>query len=93
MTEIRTDWTLDEVRDLFGVPLLELVHRASLVHRQFHDPAEVQVCQLRSIKTGGCPEDCRYCAQSAHHRTGIRPEPLMRSTKSCGPRWGPKPRG
>jgi biotin synthase len=77
VTEIRTDWVLDEVRTLFHMPLLELVHRASVVHRQFHEPADVQLCQLLSIKTGGCPEDCGYCAQSARWRTGVTPEPLM----------------
>ncbi len=77
MTEIRTDWTLDEVREVFDLPLLDLVQQASMVHREFHDPAEVQVCQLLSIKTGGCPEDCGYCAQSARYRTGVKAEPLM----------------
>jgi biotin synthase len=74
---VRTDWTLDEVRALFDLPLMELVHRAADVHRQFHDPAEVQVCQLVSIKTGGCPEDCGYCSQSVHNDSGVKPEPLM----------------
>jgi biotin synthase len=74
---IRHDWSYDEVRELFDVPLMELVHRAAAVHRQFHDPAEVQVCQLVSIKTGGCPEDCAYCSQSVHNDSGVRPEPLM----------------
>jgi len=77
VTEIRTDWTLDEVREVFDLPLLDLVQQASMVHREFHDPAEVQVCQLLSIKTGGCPEDCGYCAQSARYRTGVKAEPLM----------------
>jgi biotin synthase len=76
---IRHDWCYDEVRELFDVPLMELVHRAAAVHRQFHDPAEVQVCQLVSIKTGGCPEDCGYCSQSVHNDSGVRPEPLMRT--------------
>ena len=74
---IRHDWTLDEVRALFDAPLMELVHRAAEVHRQYHDPSEVQVCQLLSIKTGGCPEDCSYCSQSVHNDSGVRPEPLM----------------
>ena len=73
----RTDWTIDEVRALFEQPLLELVHRAAEVHRQHFDPAEVQVCQLVSIKTGGCPEDCGYCSQSVHNDSGVKPEPLM----------------
>jgi biotin synthase len=74
---VRHDWTLAEVRALFDVPLLELVHRAGELHRRFHDPAEIQVCQLVSIKTGGCPEDCGYCSQSVHNDSGVRPEPLM----------------
>ena len=73
----RTDWTLDEVRALYELPLMELVHRAAGVHRRFHDPAEVQVCQLVSIKTGGCPEDCGYCSQSVHNDSGVKAEPLM----------------
>jgi biotin synthase len=74
---IRHDWSYDEVRELFDEPLMELVHRAATVHRQFHDPTEVQVCQLLSIKTGGCPEDCSYCSQSVHNDSGVKPEPLM----------------
>ncbi len=74
---IRHDWSYDEVRALFDVPLMELVQRAAAVHRQFHDPTEVQVCQLVSIKTGGCPEDCGYCSQSVHNDSGVKPEPLM----------------
>jgi biotin synthase len=76
-TAIRHDWSYDEVRALFDEPLMELVHRAATVHRQFHDPTEVQVCQLLSIKTGGCPEDCSYCSQSVHYDSGVKPEPLM----------------
>ena len=74
---IRHDWSYDEIRELFDEPLMELVHRAATVHRQFHDPTEVQVCQLLSIKTGGCPEDCSYCSQSVHYDSGVKPEPLM----------------
>jgi biotin synthase len=74
---VRNDWTLDEVRELFALPLMELVRRAGDVHRAFHDPTEVQVNQLVSIKTGACPEDCSYCSQSVHNHTGLKPEPLM----------------
>jgi biotin synthase len=74
---VRTDWTMDEVRELFELPLMELVRRASRLHQEFHDPDEVQVNQLLSIKTGACPEDCGYCSQSTHHDTGVKPEPLM----------------
>jgi biotin synthase len=75
--EIRHDWTLPEVRALFDTPLMELVFRAAQVHRRFHDASEVQVCKLISIKTGGCPEDCSYCSQSARYQTEIKAQPLM----------------
>ncbi|MFQ3583063.1 MAG: biotin synthase BioB [Chloracidobacterium sp.] len=74
---IRFDWTRDELRAIHDLPLLELVHRAATVHRAGHDPREVQVCRLISIKTGGCPEDCGYCSQSAHYETGIASQPLL----------------
>src|ERR1700681_1064910 len=74
---LRSDWTIDEVRARFELPLLELVRRAGAVHQQFHDVAVVHVSQLLSIKTGACPEDCGYCSQSAHHDTGVKPQPLM----------------
>ncbi|MDH7798105.1 MULTISPECIES: biotin synthase BioB [unclassified Beijerinckia] len=65
---IRHDWTVDDIVALHDLPLLELVGRANAVHRQHHDPNKVQRASLLSIKTGGCPEDCGYCSQSAHHR-------------------------
>ena len=61
----------------YDAPLLDLVFRAAGVHRQFHDPAEVQVCKLISIKTGGCPEDCSYCSQSSRYQTEVKASPLM----------------
>jgi biotin synthase len=73
----RHDWRLDEVRALYDAPLLELVFRAAEVHRRFHDPREVQVCKLINIKTGACPEDCKYCSQSSRYQTEVKPEPLM----------------
>jgi biotin synthase len=76
-TPIRTDWTRAEVRALFDEPLMDLVYRAATVHREYHRADEVQVCQLVSIKTGGCPEDCGYCSQSAHNDSDVKPEPLM----------------
>ena len=76
-SEIRHDWALEEVRSVFSTPLLELVFRAASAHRAFHDPAEVQVCKLISIKTGGCPEDCAYCSQSSRYQTDIKPSALM----------------
>ena len=71
MSEIRTDWTRDEVQQLYDTPLMELIYRAATVHREHHATGEVQVCTLLSIKTGACPEDCAYCPQSAHYSTGV----------------------
>lgn len=64
---IRRDWTIDGIAALLTLPLLELVGRANAAHRQHHDPNRVQKASLLSIKTGGCPENCAYCPQSAHH--------------------------
>src|SRR5262245_51078485 len=66
-----------EVEALLSRPLLELVFEAATVHRRHHDPRRVQCSQLLSIKTGGCPEDCGYCSQSAHHATPVAREPLL----------------
>jgi biotin synthase len=73
----RHDWTRDEVRALFALPFPELMFRAALVHRENFDPSEVQISTLLSIKTGGCPEDCAYCPQSAKFETGVKAEKLM----------------
>jgi biotin synthase len=73
----RTDWTRDEIAALYDLPFTELVFRAAAVHRDHHAADEVQLCTLLSIKTGGCPEDCGYCSQSAHHETGLKAEKLM----------------
>ncbi|MFT3787096.1 MAG: biotin synthase BioB [Tepidisphaeraceae bacterium] len=75
---LRHDWRIGEVRKLHDLPLMELVFRAAQVHRQHHDPAEVQVCKLISIKTGACPEDCKYCSQSVRYQTEVEPQPLMK---------------
>jgi len=64
---VRTDWTVDELEAVYTTPLLDLIDRAGRVHRQYHDPNAIQRSSLFSIKTGGCPEDCGYCSQSAHH--------------------------
>ena len=73
----RHDWTREELRALFDLPLAELIFRAQRIHRAHFDPAEVQISTLLSIKTGGCPEDCAYCPQSAEYETGVRAEKLM----------------
>src|SRR5438552_5075972 len=75
--DIRYDWQREEIRAVHDTPLLELVFRAASVHRRHHLSDEVLVCKLVSIKTGACPEDCAYCAQSARYETGIEPQPLM----------------
>jgi biotin synthase len=75
--QIRYDWTRDEIRRIYHLPLPELIFQAQLAHRAFHKPDEVQLCRLLSIKTGGCPEDCAYCSQSAHYETGVVREELM----------------
>ena len=78
MTDLsRTDWTRDEIAALFDLPFTDLVFRAAEVHRAHHAPDEVQLCTLLSIKTGGCPEDCGYCNQSASAETGLKATKLM----------------
>jgi biotin synthase len=74
---VRHDWTREEVRALFALSFIELVFRAAEVHRANFDPAEVQISTLLSIKTGGCPEDCAYCPQSAKFDTGLDAGKLM----------------
>lgn len=74
---IRNNWTPDEVQAVYNTPLLELIYRAASLHREYNDTAEVQVCTLLSIKTGGCPEDCAYCPQAARYHTGVNVQALM----------------
>jgi biotin synthase len=69
--------TLNELRAVYDLPLPELVFRAAQVHRTHHDVCDIQRCALLSIKTGGCPEDCGYCTQSARYETGVKATPLM----------------
>jgi biotin synthase len=76
-TAERHDWGVDEGLALFALPFNDLVHRAQSVHRAHHDPNAVQVSTLLSIKTGACPEDCKYCPQSARYDTGLKAERLM----------------
>ena len=73
----RHDWTIAEVEELFAMPFNDLMFQAQTVHRQHFDPNEVQVSTLLSIKTGACPEDCKYCPQSGHYNTGLKKEKLM----------------
>src|SRR4030067_577579 len=75
----RRDWSPREVFPLLTAPLLDLVDQARAVHRRHHADGEVQLASLLSIKTGACPEDCKYCAQSAHYAktTGLKRETLL----------------
>ncbi|MCG3862917.1 MULTISPECIES: biotin synthase BioB [unclassified Photobacterium] len=75
--EVRNNWTVEEVQALFDKPFMDLVFEAQQVHRQYHQPNQVQVSTLLSIKTGACPEDCKYCPQSAHYRTDVDKERLL----------------
>ena len=79
--QIRHDWTREEIRGIYHLPLPELIFQAQVAHREFHRPDEVQLCRLLSIKTGGCPEDCAYCSQSAHYKTGVARQELMNPTE------------
>ena len=77
MTELRHDWSLDEVVKLYEQPFNDLLFQAHSVHRDNFDPNAVQMSTLLSIKTGGCPEDCAYCPQSVHYDTGVDAHPLL----------------
>ncbi len=70
-------WTIKQANELFSMPFFELLFQAQQIHRQHFDPQQVQVSTLLSIKTGACPEDCKYCAQSARYKTGLETERLM----------------
>jgi len=74
---IRNDWTHEEIASIYHMPVLELIHQAATVHRQYHNASEVQVCTLLSVKTGGCPEDCAYCPQAARYQTEVKVHKLM----------------
>lgn len=74
---IRNDWTREEIKEIYNTPVMELIYKAATVHRQYHDPNEVQVCTLLSVKTGGCPEDCAYCPQAARYHTDVKAHKLM----------------
>jgi len=77
LSQLRYDWTIDEIESVYDLPLPDLIFKAQTVHRAYHRADEVQGCSLLSIKTGGCPEDCAYCPQSAHYDTGLPRQPLM----------------
>ena len=75
----RHPYTLGEVRSIHDLPIPELIHRAQLVHREHHPPADVQLCTLLSVKTGGCPEDCAYCSQSSRYDSTVEPQRMMKT--------------
>ena len=79
--QLRHDWTLEEINELFAMPFNDLVFKAQQIHRQHFDPNQVQVSTLLSIKTGACPEDCKYCPQSARYDTGLEKERLLEIEK------------
>lgn len=84
MQDIRNNWTLFEIQEIYNSPLLELVFNAATLHRKYNDTAEVQVCTLLSIKTGGCSEDCSYCPQAARYSTGVDVQALMKKEDVLG---------
>src|SRR5580698_7241896 len=77
VNDIRNDWSLEEISEVYHSPVLELVYRAANTHRKYQATGEVQVCTLLSIKTGGCPEDCAYCPQAARYHTGVEAQELL----------------
>lgn len=74
---VRNDWTLEEIQQIYNHPLLDLMYHSATAHRQYFNPRQVQQCTLLSIKTGGCPEDCKYCSQSSRYKTEVKAEKLM----------------
>ena len=83
-TGIRNNWTREEIAGIYNQPILELIYEGATVHRQHHDPSEVQVCTLLSVKTGGCPEDCAYCPQAARYHTDVQVHKLMEVEEVMG---------
>jgi biotin synthase len=81
---VRHDWTFEEVEQTYRGPFLDLVFRAQLVHRKHHAPTELQGSVLLNIKSGGCPEDCAYCPQSAHYKTGVARTDLVSVDAALG---------
>lgn len=91
--QVRHDWKREEIEALFALPMNDLLFKAHSIHREVYDPNEVQISRLLSIKTGACPEDCKYCPQSARYDTGLEKERLLametvlteaRSAKAAG---------
>ncbi|MBT3745357.1 MAG: biotin synthase, partial [Candidatus Thioglobus sp.] len=74
MSELKHDWTLAEINQLFDLPFNDLLFKAHSIHRENFDPNKVQVSSLLNIKTGACPEDCSYCSQSSKYDSGLERE-------------------
>ena len=70
-------WKLDDIENLYRLPFNDLIFKAHTIHREHHDPNKIQVSTLMSIKTGGCPEDCKYCSQSIKYNTDVEIEKLL----------------
>lgn len=77
MIELRHNWSVSEIESIYTLPLPDLIFRAQTAHRRYHQPDEIQGCMLLSIKTGGCPEDCAYCPQSARYETDVIRQDLL----------------
>jgi biotin synthase len=77
--DIRNNWSREQIATIYNTPLLELVYQAATMHRKYQDTAEVQICTLLSVKTGGCSEDCAYCPQAARYNTGVNVHALMQT--------------
>lgn len=80
----RFDWHIAEIKEIFELPLVDLLLLAQTVHRRFHNPYEIQPCRIQSIKLGACPEDCKYCPQSGHYQVDIEKERLYSVDKAVG---------
>jgi len=81
MPLIRHNWTRNEIEALFTQPFMDLLFNAHTIHRQFFDANRIQMSTLLSIKTGACPEDCKYCPQSGHYNTGLKKQKLLEVEK------------
>ena len=91
--KIKHDWIIDELQEIYDLPLLDLISKSHGIHVLFHQPAEIQVCSLISVKTGGCPEDCKYCAQSSRYQTSVSAQPMMSLESVLGEAKRAKERG
>jgi len=90
---MRTNWSREEISALYHRPLLDLLFEAQKAHREFHPANQVQMCRLLSIKTGGCPEDCAYCPQSAHYSTGVERRQLLNKDEILEAAWRARDEG